>query len=139
MHSMARTTSLATRHAGPGALARGPRGTAAPAAATRAAPRAAPQQQQSRRVGRLGGGVKKSVNDASTTKRVVVACADASASASAVDVFRSERGKGKRREYLVKWADRGEEGNTWVTATQLKGDMSPGVFDALLADFNCGS
>ena len=131
---MARTTSLATRHAGPGALARGPRGTAEPTAATRAAP-----QQQSRRVGRLGGGVKKSVNDASTTKRVVVARNDASASASAVDVFRSERGKGKRREYLVKWADRGEEGNTWVAATQLKGAMSPGVFDALLADFNCGS
>ena len=64
----------------------------------------------------------------------------AAASASAVvDVFRSERGKGKRREYLVKWADRGEEGNTWVAATQLKGAMSPGVFDALLADFNCGS
>ncbi len=125
---MARTTSLATRHAGPGAE---------PTAATRAAP------QQSRRVAkkaaaRLGGGVKKSVNDASTTKRVVVARSDASASASVADVFRSERGKGKRREYLVKWADRGEEGNTWVAATQLKGAMSPGVFDALLADFNCG-
>jgi hypothetical protein len=131
---MARTTSLATRHAGPGALARGPRGTAAPTAATRAAP-----QQQSRRVGRLGSGVKKSVNDVSTTKRVVVARNDASASASAVDVFRSERGKGKRREYLVKWADRGEEGNTWVTAMQLKGAMSPGVVDALLADFICDS
>ena len=53
----------------------------------------------------------------------------------AVEAFIKERGRGSRREFLVKWRGYEDDANLWLLATQLKIDM-PIHFDTLEKRFN---
>ncbi len=81
-------------------------------------------------------GIKKSAPDSAKTSKTRRPKA-AAAPHLTVAALRSERGKGKRLEFLVKWAGCGEEENSWVKAIQLKRDM-PDHFVTLLAEFSSG-
>ena len=52
-----------------------------------------------------------------------------------IEAIRKHRMEGKKLKFLVKWAGYGEQENTWLSAAQMKSDMTPSTFHELLSAY----